>query len=761
MANGAHDNRTQQKKKLSPVPWQMHLLIAVVGLVIIGIAAYGSYTGDYMNRVNAPLVDAAMEIKLENITARLLMEEILRGDRSKNIKEAWGHFNECEWYVRAMLRGGKNPEGTFVAVKDEKIRRMISALEDKLAVLREITRQKVSAKKEPEENRNIDQQYDALFWDFIAHADQIERGMQKVMARDLKRFRLTQGALIVFCLAMQGALWMLFHRFDRLRAKHLLTLYDTNWHLEREIRQRKNVEKALREERDKAQRYLDIAGVILVAVNTDLQVTMLNRKGCEVFECRTDEVIGKDWIENFVPPERRSEIREAIQKTLRGEMEPLEYVENPIITRKGNYRLFGWHTALLKDEEGNTTGLLGSGEEITERKRAEDELRAKEENNRTIFNSANDAIFVHEWETGNIVDANTKVTELYGYTVEEVRGLEIPDISSSRDPFVQEDGLRYIEEVRKGQPQLFEWMAKDKAGNEFWVEVNLKKAVIGGNNRVLAVVRDIRKRKRAEEDLQKAYEELERRVQKRTEQLAKANEELQAEIATRKKMERALVQREKLKTLGAIAAEVAHEIRNPLVSIGGFSRRLQREYPDSRECDIILQESHRLEKILDRIRDYLSPAELRFQECSVNTVIKNCMELLGPEIEGKGVVSELDLDPSLPTVATDSEILTEVVINLIRNAVGAMAEGEHLGISSSQSAEDVLISFRNRMPSSKPIDSELLFLPFDQGGQSIGMPFCYKVLREMGGFISFEQKEDVVVFTVSLPKEPSVTPESR
>ena len=56
------------------------------------------------------------------------------------------------------------------------------------------------------------------------------------------------------------------------------------------------------------------------------------------------------------------------------------------------------------------------------------------------------------------------------------------------------------------------------------------------------------------------------------------------------------------------------------------------------------------------------------------------------------------------------------------------------------------------MITSKAIDPELLFLPFDEGGQSIGMPFCYKVLKEMGGVISFEQKKDVVVFTVSLPK---------
>ena len=82
------------------------------------------------------------------------------------------------------------------------------------------------------------------------------------------------------------------------------------------------------------------------------------------------------------------------------------------------------------------------------------------------------------------------------------------------------------------------------------------------------------------------------------------------DITDRVFLENALVQREKLKTLGAISAEVAHEIRNPLVSIGGFARRLKKKYPDLRESDIILRESGRLEKILDRIRNYLKPVEL-------------------------------------------------------------------------------------------------------------------------------------------------------
>ena len=80
------------------------------------------------------------------------------------------------------------------------------------------------------------------------------------------------------------------------------------------------------------------------------------------------------------------------------------------------------------------------------------------------------------------------------------------------------------------------------------------------------------------------------------------------DITDRVFLEKAVVQKEKLRILGSISAEVAHEIRNPLVSIGGFARRLRKRFPELPEGDIILRESERLEKMLKRIAEYLYPA---------------------------------------------------------------------------------------------------------------------------------------------------------
>jgi two-component system sensor histidine kinase HydH len=217
-------------------------------------------------------------------------------------------------------------------------------------------------------------------------------------------------------------------------------------------------------------------------------------------------------------------------------------------------------------------------------------------------------------------------------------------------------------------------------------------------------------------------------------------------------LEKALVQKEKLNTLGAISAEVAHEIRNPLVSIGGFARRLQAKYPELPEVDIILRESQRLERILDRIRNYLKPVEIRAQHCSVNDFVNDCVYLLAPEIERHSIYCRMDLDPEDPLVFADRDVLSQVFINLIRNAVGAMKKGEAFTVRSYQNARGVHVDFNNQTSKPRIKNPELLFLPFDEGGESFGLPLCYRLIKSMGGLLSFAQEQNHVVFTVSLPQ---------
>ena len=136
----------------------------------------------------------------------------------------------------------------------------------------------------------------------------------------------------------------------------------------------------------------------------------------------------------------------------------------------------------------------------------EDPLTESEANYRAIFNAANDAIFVHDVQNGRILDANVRMSDMFGWTLEEVKNLSISDLSSNEPTFTQEAAINWIQKAAGGEPQLFEWRAKDKSGRLFWVEVNLKSAMLTGQHVVLAVVRDITERKETLDEMRQSEE---------------------------------------------------------------------------------------------------------------------------------------------------------------------------------------------------------------------------------------------------------------
>jgi PAS domain S-box-containing protein len=134
-------------------------------------------------------------------------------------------------------------------------------------------------------------------------------------------------------------------------------------------------EQALRAERDKAQRYLDMAGAIIVAVGPDETVTLINKRGCEVLGYEETGIVGSNWFDLFVPERERESVRRVFNTHMAGEIEIDEFFENAVLTRTGDERIIAWHNALLRDDAGAIIGTLSSGEDVTERKQAEEALQ--------------------------------------------------------------------------------------------------------------------------------------------------------------------------------------------------------------------------------------------------------------------------------------------------------------------------------------------------------------------------------------------------
>ena len=140
-----------------------------------------------------------------------------------------------------------------------------------------------------------------------------------------------------------------------------------------DITLKKRAEEALQIERDRAQQYIDIAGVILVCLAPDQAITLINRKGCELLGYTQKELIGENWFDLIIPETERPGVKALFARLIRGELAPVEHVENYVHTRNGDKRLIIWHNTLVRDPDGNISGTLSSGEDITDRKSLEEE----------------------------------------------------------------------------------------------------------------------------------------------------------------------------------------------------------------------------------------------------------------------------------------------------------------------------------------------------------------------------------------------------
>jgi len=173
----------------------------------------------------------------------------------------------------------------------------------------------------------------------------------------------------------------------------------------------------------------------------------------------------------------------------------------------------GLRRLVVVDESGSVSGLLGQ-RDVTRglesryaaflRRVIDRQNEAMQQQRfRTIFNSVNDAIFVHDADSGAIIDANQRVTEMYGYTLEQLCQINIEQLSAGTPPYTQQEAAQYLQRTANGQPQTFEWRARHRNGHLFWVEVNMRAATVDNRRRILVSVRDIGTRKKDEEKMRR------------------------------------------------------------------------------------------------------------------------------------------------------------------------------------------------------------------------------------------------------------------
>ena len=228
-------------------------------------------------------------------------------------------------------------------------------------------------------------------------------------------------------------------------------------------------------------------------------------------------------------------------------------------------------------------------------------------------------------------------------------------------------------------------------------------------------------------------------------------------------MHEQLVQSEKMAALGAMMAEITHEIRNPLVSIGGFTRRLAKKIQDPEEkkyIDIIMSEVTRLESIIHDNLSYIKEMSPHLAEVDLNNLVSDTLMLYEDELAQHGIKLERTLSPTHPLLMLDTQQIKQAIINIIKNAIEAMTTGGVLGVTTFDLPEtqEAALEISDTGPGIPAKVMHNIFNPFYTTktlGTGLGLPITSRIIKAHHGRIEVRNRDaGGAIFTIRLPYRP-------
>ncbi|EDL61028.1 PAS domain-containing sensor histidine kinase [Gimesia maris] len=283
---------------------------------------------------------------------------------------------------------------------------------------------------------------------------------------------------------------------------------------------------------DLAHQYFNLVGEMIIAIDTNQTVNLINRQGSLLLEAEESEIIGKNWFDHFLPDANREEVRALFEKLIQGDLMPVEYFENEIITASGRLKSIAWHNSLLRDAADRIIGTLSVGVDITARKETEQALRENDQMFRQISENINELFWVCSPDWREVYYASQMYEVIWGRSCQSL----YDDPRSCLDAIHPDDRESVESEIRAtsenglSNSEFPRFRIIHKNGSVRWMQVRAF-PVYDDNHRVTRIVGigvDITSRKQEEDAVHRENAELERCVEERTEELARRTAQLKA-----------------------------------------------------------------------------------------------------------------------------------------------------------------------------------------------------------------------------------------
>jgi len=504
-----------------------------------------------------------------------------------------------------------------------------------------------------------------------------------------------------------------------------------------DITESKEAEIELNETRYFRDNLIETANVIIVALSNKGEIEIFNPYAEKLTGYTKEELKGRSWFEVICPKKKYPGVWKEFNRIMKGGIP--ETFQNPILTKDGKEKYISWQNSELR-KNGEIVGTISFGIDITEQKNTENSLRESEFKFSELFRLSPNAIALMVAETFVIINANESLSDMLGYTQDELIGKTSVDLNLWFDLEKRNKIISLLNEG--GFVKSIEVSLRHRNGTKVLALVSVMNITINGEKSFIAEFTDITERKKTEMELIKAKERAE--------------------------------ESERLKS--AFLANMSHEIRTPMNGIIGFSEMFMK--PDITEekreyfAKVVIERGQHLLTIVNDILDIskIESGDIKIEEEEVNLngVIMNAFSFFSNRSTGSiNLRTDKGLNDNESFIISNRTRLNQILTNLLNNAFKFTSSGE---IIFGYKLVDDLLQFyvADTGIGIAPSMHKKIFEPFRQveleitkqaGGTGLGLSICKRLTELMGGSIWLESEKDIgSTFYFTIPYKPVNVP---